>query len=86
MTDRHMRILRVVARQRQRKLANHDAADTIADAESTARRRKDSSADEGARGRSRSTTTLAVERVIDTPTGRPHVAGTDGLQIEHCSR
>ena len=86
MTDRHMRIPRVVARHRRRQLDDHDAADAIGDAESTTRRRKDSSADEGARGRSRSTTTLAVERVIDTPTGRPHVAGTDGLQIEHCSR
>ena len=39
MTDRHMRILRVVARQTQRKLDDHDAADAIPDAGSTARRR-----------------------------------------------
>jgi hypothetical protein len=39
MTDRHMRVLRVVARHRQRKLDDHDAAEAVADVTSTSRRR-----------------------------------------------
>ncbi|HET7379174.1 MAG TPA: hypothetical protein VFJ24_03940 [Gaiellales bacterium] len=38
MSDRHMRILRQVARQSQRALERHDAADHVGDAASTGRR------------------------------------------------
>jgi hypothetical protein len=37
VTDRHIRILRVVARHRQRQLDDHDAADAVPNAGSTAR-------------------------------------------------
>ena len=40
MSDRHIRILRVVARHRQRKLDDHDAAANVPDATSTSRRRE----------------------------------------------
>lgn len=39
MTDVHLRILRMVARQRQQELDAHDAADHIGDAASTGDRR-----------------------------------------------
>jgi hypothetical protein len=40
MSDRHIRILRVVARHRQRKLDDHDAAANIPAATSASRRRE----------------------------------------------
>jgi hypothetical protein len=39
MTDRHVHVLRVVARHRQRRLDDHAPADGIPDAVSTERRR-----------------------------------------------
>jgi len=39
MTDRHIRVLRVVARHRQRQLDDHSAADDRRDTVSPARRR-----------------------------------------------
>jgi hypothetical protein len=40
MSDRHARVLRVVARHRQQKLDDHDAAVDLPNAKSTARRRE----------------------------------------------
>jgi hypothetical protein len=40
MTDVHLRILRLLARQRQRELDDHDAANHLGDAASAGRRRE----------------------------------------------
>ena len=40
MSDRHIRVLRVVARDRQRKLDDHEGAANIPEATSTSRRRE----------------------------------------------
>jgi hypothetical protein len=63
MTDVHLRILRLLARQRQRELDDHDAADHAGDATSASRRREL----DRAAGRTRASVAAAEARREDPP-------------------
>ena len=66
MTDRHIRILRLVAHQAQRELDDHHSLDRIGDTESTGRREHlERAADQSARRR-RGRTTAARRPVPDS--------------------
>ena len=66
MTDLHLRLLRLVAKQRQRKLDDHDAADHTGDAESAGHRRDL----EQAAGRTKANVTAAEARRTSPGAGR----------------
>jgi hypothetical protein len=63
MSDRHLRILRYIARQSQRELDHHDAADHTGDAAAKGRRQSLG----GAARRTRGQVTAAEERREPSP-------------------